>query len=187
MDLQVLRRKIGTAALVGFRKIPGPLKRRLVRAGTPSYTAGAVCLIEHEGEVLMLWQPHRAGWSLPGGLLGHGEEPAVAVAREVQEEVGLRIEPGDPLAVGVHASTQQIDVIYRVRVNERPDVALATEARKARWWQPEELDELDRETRRILDLVARADEPLTPGRLVAEPAAGTPADEAPPPGEDALP
>lgn len=178
MDLAVLRRKIGTAALVGFRKIPGPLKRSLVRAGTPSFTAGAVCLIEHEGAVLMLWQPHRTGWSLPGGLLGHGEEPAAAVTREVAEEVGLAITPGDPLAVGVHASTQQIDVIYRVRVAERPDVALATEARKAQWVRPEELDELDRETRRILDLVAHADEPLTPGRLVAEPVDGTRAEEA---------
>ncbi|MCK0112872.1 NUDIX domain-containing protein [Ornithinimicrobium sp. F0845] len=168
MDLSVLRRKVGTAALVGFRRIPGPLKRTLVRAGTPSYTVGAVCLVEHDGEVLLLWQPHRLGWSLPGGLLGRGEEPEDAVRREVREEVGLDIEPGDPIAVGVHASTQQIDVIYRVRVAERPQVALATEARKARWWSPAELTETDHETRRILELAGSVDHEPAPGRLVEE-------------------
>lgn len=168
MDLSVLRRKAGTAALLGFRKIPGPLKRTLVRAGTPSYTVGAVCLVEHDGEVLMLWQPHRLGWTLPGGLLGRGEEPADAVRREVHEEVGLDIEPGDPVGVGVHASTQQVDVIYRVRVATRPHVELATEARKAQWWRPADLDETDRETRRILELVAGADQERAQGRLVEE-------------------
>lgn len=168
MDLQTLRRKVGTAALVGFRMIPGPLKRSLVRAGTPSYTVGAVCLIEHDDEVLLLWQPHRRGWSLPGGLLGRGEEPAEAVRREVLEEVGLAIEPGDVFAVGVHASTQQIDVIFRVRASERPRLELATEARKAQWWRLADLDETDRETRRILQIVQQIDAEPSPGRVVGE-------------------
>jgi len=168
MDLSVLRRKAGTMALLGFRRIPGPVKRTLVRAGTPSYTVGAVCLVEHDGEVLLLWQPHRLGWTLPGGLLGRGEEPGEAVRREVREEVGLDIEPADPIAVGVHPSTQQIDVIYRVGVAQRPEVALATEARKASWLRPADLTETDHETRRILELVARADHEPAPGRLVEE-------------------
>jgi len=168
MDLQTMRRKAATAALVGFRMIPGPLKRALVRAGTPSFTVGAVCLIEHDGEVLLLWQPHRSGWSLPGGLLGRGEEPAEAVTREVAEEVGLTIEPGDIFAVGVHAETQQIDVIFRVRVAERPELSLATEARKAQWWRLDELDEADRETRRILEIVHHIDTEPSPGRVVKD-------------------
>lgn len=168
MDLAVLRRKAGTAALLGFRHIPAPVRRSLVRAGTPSYTVGAVCLVEHDGEVLFLWQPHRRGWTLPGGLVGKGEEPEDAVRREVLEEVGLAIEPGDPIAVGVHASTQQVDVIYRVRVAERPDLALATEARKARWWRPDELTETDHETRRILQIVGRIDHERAQGRLEQE-------------------
>ena len=168
MDLQTMRRKAATAALVAFRMIPGPLKRALVRAGTPSFTVGAVCLIEHDGEVLLLWQPHRSGWSLPGGLLGRGEEPAEAVTREVAEEVGLTIEPGDIFAVGVHAETQQIDVIFRVQVAERPELSLATEARKARWWRLDELDEADRETRRILEIVHHIDNEASPGRVVKD-------------------
>ncbi|QDO86912.1 NUDIX hydrolase [Ornithinimicrobium ciconiae] len=168
MDLSVVRRKAATAALVAFRKMPGPLKRTLVRAGTPSYTVGAVCLIQHGDEVLFLWQPHRRGWTLPGGLLGWGEDPADAVRREVLEEVGLTIDPGQPLAFGVHAATQQIDVIYRVAVTDRPDIALATEARKATWWRLAELAETDLDTRRILDLVRRAGEPPATGTLTQE-------------------
>ncbi len=165
MTLQVLRRKVSTAALVAFRMIPGPVKRTLVRAGTPGYTVGAACVIEHAGEVLMLWQPHRYGWSLPGGLLGWGETPAEAVRREVAEETGLQIVPGDPLTVGIHPQTQQIDVIYRVQTGTRPTVDLAHEARKAQWWRLDELTETDLETRRILELVAIADRDRTTGTL----------------------
>lgn len=166
--LQRLRRRAGTAALVGFRALPGRLQRTLVRAGTPSYTVGAVCLIEHEGEVLLLWQPHRHGWSLPGGLLGRGEEPHAAVIREVQEEVGLSIDPGEACAVRVQATTQQVDVIYRVRVTTRPDLTLATEARKARWYPPEDLTDTDRDTREILQMARRTADGSAPGRLLEE-------------------
>lgn len=168
MKWSVLRRKIGTAALVAFRKTPGPIKRAVVRAATPSYTVGAVCVIKHEEQVLLLFQPHRTGWSLPGGLLERGEEPADAVRREVHEEAGLQIEPGDPIAVGVHASTQQVDVIYLVRAQHRPELSLATEARKAQWFHPDDLPETDLDTRRILQRVAHADDEPAPGRLIKE-------------------
>lgn len=155
VDLGTLRRKGGTAALSAFRRIPGPLKRGLVRAGTPNYTVGAVCAIEHEGTVLLLRQPHRAGWSLPGGLLEHGESPADAVIREVWEETGLRIDPGDHVAVGVHPHTQSIDVIFRATALQRPGIRLAHEARRCRWWAIDEVHDVDRETQQIIDLLVR--------------------------------
>lgn len=37
---------------------------------------------------------HGGGWSLPKGLLGHGEIPAVAALRELQEETGIFIRDG---------------------------------------------------------------------------------------------
>lgn len=168
MDLGTLRRKLSTALLLGFRITPGPVKRAVVRTVAPSYTVGAVCLIEHEGEFLVLWQPHRRGWSLPGGLVGRGEDPADAVRREVLEEVGLRIDPGDPVTVRVDPQEQGIDVIFRVRLEQRPDLDLATEARKARWTTRKELGRADRDTRGILTVLADAERERRPGRLVAE-------------------
>ncbi len=166
MDLSTLRRKASTAALVGFRVTPGPLKRLVVRTVAPSYTVGAVCVIEHDGEILVLWQPHRRGWSLPGGLLGRGEEPADAVRREVAEEVGLDIDPGDPVTVRVDAVEQGVDVVFRVLLDQRPDLDLATEARKARWTRRGELGAADRDTRGILAALEQAGVPARPGRLL---------------------
>jgi ADP-ribose pyrophosphatase YjhB (NUDIX family) len=168
VDMSTVRRKAGTAALVGFRLMPGPLRRAAVRVGAPTYTAGAVCVLEHEGEVLFLWQPHRRGWSLPGGLLGRGEAPADAVRREVAEEIGLDVDPGDPVVVRVDHVDQGIDVVFHVRLDHRPSLELATEARKARWVDPHELteEEADRDTRGILETLRAADEPRRPGRLL---------------------
>ncbi len=169
-DLRTLRRKAGTAALLAFRSLPGPLRRGAVRVGTPNYTVGAVVAIEHDGTVLLLGQPHRKGWSLPGGLIDHGETPAEAVTREVREEIGLDIDPGDHVAVGVHPHSQSIDVIFRVLVQERPDLHLASEARRSQWWRLEELGDVDRETRQILDLLRAVDASPRTGRLRTGPA-----------------
>lgn len=165
MDLSTLRRKLGTAALSAFRITPGPVKRAVVRTVAPSYTVGAVCLIEYEEEFLVLWQPHRRGWSLPGGLLSRGEEPEEAVRREVLEEVGIDIDPGDPVAVRVDGLQQGVDVIFRVRLTERPEIELSTEARKARWTSRKELGEADRDTRGILDVLAEAEQEPRIGHL----------------------
>lgn len=168
MDVATLRRKAGTAALVTFRKLPGPVRRAAVRLGAPSYTVGAVCIIEHEGEVLFLWQPHRLGWSLPGGLLEHGEEPADGVRREVAEEVGIDIDPGDPITVRVDPHGQVVDVVFRVRLDHRPTLQLATEARKAKWMSPDALGEADGDTHGIVDLLAAENAPKRAGRLLGD-------------------
>jgi 8-oxo-dGTP diphosphatase len=153
-------RLLQTTALVVFRHLPAPLRRTLVRAGTPSFTVGAVCALEHEGRVLFLRQPHRPGWSLPGGLLDRGEDPGRAVRREVREEAGLVVEVGLPVATQVNARVRRVDVIYRVRVPSRPPVAVGGEAREAAWLDPAQvLADCDAPTREILDLLARAAAP----------------------------
>jgi 8-oxo-dGTP pyrophosphatase MutT (NUDIX family) len=51
---------------------------------------GAVGLvIGADGRVLLVRHSYRAGWSLPGGAVDRGEPPAMAVLRELGEEVGL--------------------------------------------------------------------------------------------------
>ncbi|HKJ11573.1 MAG TPA: NUDIX domain-containing protein [Ornithinimicrobium sp.] len=164
-DVTAWQRKALTAALLVFQRLPERLKRVLVRAGTPHYTVGAVCAVQHDQAVLMLSQPHRAGWSLPGGLLETGETPTEAVVREVLEETGLRIDPGDQVAVGVHPEGQSVDVIFRVVVDHRPDLELSSEARRARWFALDDLADMDEDTSRILAVLRGAGADPVPGRL----------------------
>lgn len=64
----------------------------------------AYALVLRDGEVLLTRNsargPRPGTWTLPGGGVDHGEPPAAAVAREVQEETGLEATVGELL--GVH-------------------------------------------------------------------------------------
>ena len=165
--LSTLRRKGYTATLMAFRRLPPPLRRTLVRAGTPGYTVGAVCAIEHDGHLLFLRQPHRDGWSLPGGLLDRGETPALGVVREIREETGLEVEVGDPVATEVHPRVRRVDVVFHILVDERPPVRVGGEAKDHHWWRPGDVPAVDASTREILAVLARprGDE-HTAGRVV---------------------
>src|SRR3954454_7923608 len=103
------------AAMVAFRLMPVPLRRTAVRAGTPSYTVGAVAVLRHDdGRLLFVDQRHSDGWALPGGLLRRGECPDHAVVREVAEEVGVSLAAADlPVPVAaVNARVRRVDLVY---------------------------------------------------------------------------
>jgi ADP-ribose pyrophosphatase YjhB (NUDIX family) len=152
-------RPVYLLALRIFRRLPAPVRRALVRAGTPNFTVGAVCLIRRDDTLLMLRQPHRVGWSLPGGLLDRGESAAVAVVREVREELGLTIEVGRPITVVVDSPLRRVDVIFEVRVDGEVSEKVGGEATTARWLRPQDVDELDAPTRQILDAARAVAEP----------------------------
>lgn len=66
----------------------------------PTWLAvGALCLTGERGQILMQQRPaakHHGGlWEFPGGKVENGENPRTALCREIAEELGIIINPGD--------------------------------------------------------------------------------------------
>lgn len=65
----------------------------LIGVGAVIVEAGRVLLVRRDTE------PLRGEWSVPGGMLELGEKLRDGVRREVQEETGIDVEPGEVLDV----------------------------------------------------------------------------------------
>jgi 8-oxo-dGTP pyrophosphatase MutT (NUDIX family) len=69
--------------------------RRLLNSFLPRKRAISQMLIRSTEDRLLLCQlTYKNDWDLPGGVVEVGESPQLAVAREVEEELGLKIEAG---------------------------------------------------------------------------------------------
>jgi 8-oxo-dGTP diphosphatase len=153
--------RLQTMALLAWRRLPRFVRRWIVRLFAPSFTVGAVCLIERDdGRVLLVRQVYRNAWGVPGGLIKRNEDVASCARREVLEEVGVPIQlVGEP-AVVVDAKPQRVDVVYRARLAEGADPDAVTprspEIREVRWFALDELPQLQHEAVSALAALARA-------------------------------
>ena len=67
--------------------------RALLNSFLPRKRAIAQMLVrDTEGRVLLCRLTYKQDWDLPGGVVEVGESPHLAVAREVEEELGLEID-----------------------------------------------------------------------------------------------
>ena len=143
-----------------FRSLPTPLRRLLVRLGTPSYTVGAVLVLRRaDGRVLMVDQRHTGGWALPGGHLRRGEDPLDGLLREVREEVGLRLERDQlpaPTAL-IDARARRVDLVYVLDADgQHPHRADEDEVLRLGWFALDDLPDITDPTRDILRSVTAA-------------------------------
>jgi 8-oxo-dGTP pyrophosphatase MutT (NUDIX family) len=149
-------------------------------------TGARVLLLDPQGCVLLIHERIEGGthWLTPGGGVEPGEDLATAAARELYEEIGLRVElPAGDQPVHLRrrswgwqgARYDQTDHFFVVRVADRPIIAPAalTEMEQqtllaTRWWSVDDLrgasDEVIEppELADVLDRLARPVHPDVP-------------------------
>lgn len=152
-----------------FRLTPSKVVWPFLRIASPTFTVGAVALIEYDGRLLALRQSHRRGVSLPGGLVEKGEHPAESVAREVMEETGIRIDPGDVIATTFETRLRHIDVLFRVVCDREPEVRVGSEATSYEWLPLDQWTDVDRATERVLHAVRAVHHDPRPGAILDPP------------------
>lgn len=89
-------------------------------------------------------EPYRGMWDIPGGFLGEHEHPLAALRRELREETGLDVEPGELFGIWMDTygegeeavSTLNLFWLARVTGGEpRP----ADDVAELAWFAPDEL------------------------------------------------
>lgn len=110
------------------------------------------CYLEHEGEILILhrqdYKPEGNTWGLPAGKIDKDENELDAMVREISEETGLEVEPGDleyleKLFV-VYPTYQFIFHMFKLSLEERPRIKISdSEHKEYRWATPADILKLD--------------------------------------------
>ncbi|MFZ4894321.1 NUDIX hydrolase [Plantibacter sp. Mn2098] len=120
--------------------------------------AAYAVIIDERGMLLSHWnEGGYSGWTLPGGGIDPGEDPADAAVREVFEETGFRAELGELLGVDSHVVPTErrigkqehplhaLRIVYRARVTGGAlTYELDGSTDYAAWFPLEEIDALER-------------------------------------------
>ncbi len=116
-----------------------------------------IALVERGDEVLLVRRindPFRGLWTLPGGFVDAGEDPAAAAVRECQEETGLEVRITgliDVIGGLEHPRGANILIGYRAEV-VRGEPTPADDADQAAWFKRSALPELAfNSTKRLLE------------------------------------
>jgi 8-oxo-dGTP diphosphatase len=113
----------------------------------------AVALIDRNGRILLqrrrLGGEHGGLWEFPGGKVEPGESPQTAALREVEEELGVRLDPEAirPLTFASDAQAppaprrSYVILLYTCRAWQGE--AECREGEEIRWFAAEELGQLE--------------------------------------------
>ena len=113
----------------------------------PAPTASAIVL-DGGGRVLLARraaEPGKGRWDLLGGFIDEGEDPLAALRRELAEEIGLEVEPGDfvggfPDRYG-EDGPPTLNFYWAAQLEGKPQPS--EEIAELRWFEPDALPERD--------------------------------------------
>ena len=104
-------------------------------------------VIEHDGQILLCQGVGDSRWDLPGGRLHKDCQPKENLLREVEEELGIKLEKIQPIHVcrSFHYQTEtyRVYIAYMSRVSSREFTADKEEIAVAQWFPLEEVLSLD--------------------------------------------
>lgn len=132
-----------------YRGHPNPPKT------TQGARLGANAIITCNGKLLLEKRRDCDLWGLVGGGVKRRETPLDAIAREIYEELGLRIckdkfeklgvygEPGRIAAYRDGSIWRMVVVVFRLELDEEPDIVISAESEDMRFFSKEELKNIE--------------------------------------------
>lgn len=106
----------------------------------------AAAVIERDGLILVAQRAsgvHAGKWEFPGGKVEADETPAVALAREIEEEFGVAIEVGERLAEVEFLVAGRSYLLLAYRARHRQGEYRPTVHSRLAWLPPARLATLD--------------------------------------------
>lgn len=97
-------------------KTPYFLRVHIIRLTQPKFTVSVAAIITNEkNEVLLLDHVLRPlhSWGIPGGFIEAGEQPEIAVRRELFEETGLEIASAE--LIRIRTINRHVEILFRAR------------------------------------------------------------------------
>ena len=116
---------------------------------------GSNCIIVWDGKLLLERRRDSDTWGLVGGGCKKWEAPVQAMAREVREELGLRIKPerfkklkvyGEPGRIAAYRDGsvwRMVIVVYKLELDEKPSIHISNESKEARFFTKDEVRNLE--------------------------------------------
>lgn len=132
-----------------YRGHPNPPKT------TQGAHLGANAIITCNGKLLLEKRRDCDLWGLVGGGVKRRETPLDAIAREIYEELGLRVDKGQFRKLGVYGEPGRIAayrdgsiwrmvvVVFALELEKEPEIVISEESRDMRFFSKEELKDIE--------------------------------------------
>ncbi len=116
---------------------------------------GANAIITYQGKLLLEKRRDSDTWGLVGGGVKNYETEVQAIAREIYEELGIRIpkeklqklgvygEPGRIAAYCDGSVWRMVIVVFGLELEEEPEIRISAESRQIKFFSREELRDIE--------------------------------------------